>query len=115
MGDERTVHVVDDDAAVRRSLQWLLDSEGFSVVAYDTPFAFLDAAPRLSGGCILLDVRMPGMDGLAVQQRLARGRINFPGILITRPGDVQNPVRAVEAGARAFTEKSLHEDASPYA
>src|SRR5262249_62233010 len=100
MGDERTVHVVDDDAAVRRSLQWLLDSAGFSVVAYDTPFAFLDAAPRLSGGCILLDVRMPGMDGLVVQQRLAKGGIVLPVILISGPGGLEKAGAGGEGGAR---------------
>jgi two-component system response regulator FixJ len=110
MRDERTVHVVDDDAAVRRSLQWLLDSAGFSVVAYDTPFAFLDAAPRLSGGCILLDVRMPGMDGLVVQQRLAKEGIVLPVIVMTGQGDVQTAVRAMKAGAVDFIEKPFNEE-----
>ena len=64
MSADRTVHVVDDDAAVRRSLERLLDAAGFRVVSYDSSLAFLQAARGLSGGCVLLDVRMPGMDGL---------------------------------------------------
>ena len=66
MAIDRTVHIVDDDAAVRRSLERLLRAAGLMAQPYETPFAFLDAAPVLPGGCVLLDVRMPGMDGLQV-------------------------------------------------
>ena len=67
---ERTIHVVDDDAAVRLSLERLLGSMGFATVSYETPGAFLLAAPQLLRGCVLLDVKMPGISGLEVQARL---------------------------------------------
>ena len=65
MSADRTVHVVDDDAAVRRSLERLLDTAGFHVVSYNSSSAFLEAARGLSAGCVLLDIQMPGVDGLA--------------------------------------------------
>ena len=64
MPAERTIHVVDDDAAVRHSLERLLGSMGFATVSYTTPDAFLLAAPHLLDGCVLLDVKMPGISGL---------------------------------------------------
>ena len=67
---DRIVHVVDDDAGVRRSLERLLDAAGFHVVSYQSPTAFLNAASGLTAGCVLLDIRMPGVDGLEVQARL---------------------------------------------
>src|SRR3981189_3184172 len=86
MTGERTVHVVDDDAAVRRSLERLLDAAGFHVVSYQSPAAFLGAAPGLSAGCVLLDIRMPGVDGLEVQARLNRLRVNLSVIVMTGHG-----------------------------
>jgi two-component system, LuxR family, response regulator FixJ len=80
---ERTVHVVDDDAAVRRSLERLLDAAGFNAISYETPMAFLAAAPGLSAGCVLLDVRMPGMDGLTLQARLAKLDNHLPVVVFT--------------------------------
>jgi two-component system response regulator FixJ len=105
MPAERTVHVVDDDVAIRRSLERLLDAAGFKVVCYDTPLAFLDAAPGLAPGCALLDIRMPGMDGLELQATLAERRIPLPVIVMTGQGDVQSAVRAMKAGAIDFIEK----------
>src|SRR5690349_14288235 len=105
MTGEQTVHGVDDDAAVRRSLERLLDAAGFRPACYDIPQAFLAVAPRLSSGCVLLDVRMPGMDGLALQARLAKLDNNLPVIVITGQGDVQTAVRAMKAGAVDFIEK----------
>jgi two-component system response regulator FixJ len=107
---ERTVHIVDDDAAVRRSLERLLRAAGFAAVSYSTPFAFLDAAPGLSGGCVLLDVRMPGIDGLQVQERLQTSGIRVPVIVLTGEGDVQTAVRAMKAGAFDFLEKPFGDD-----
>ena len=69
MSNERIVHIVEDDAAVRRSLERLLGSAGFSPVLYESALGFLDAVPRLSTGCVLLDVRMPEMDGLEDGER----------------------------------------------
>ncbi|HEY3658495.1 MAG TPA: response regulator [Steroidobacteraceae bacterium] len=104
MTDERTVHVVDDDAAVRRSLKRLLDVAGFRAVVYETPMAFLDAAPGLFG-CVLLDIRMPGLDGLTLQGRLATLDNHLPVVVITGQGDVKTAVRAMKAGAVDFIEK----------
>jgi two-component system response regulator FixJ len=105
MPAERTVHVVDDDIAIRRSLERLLDAAGFHVVTYDTPLAFLDAAARLSPGCALVDIRMPEMDGLELQAILAERKIPLPVIVMTGQSDVQSAVRAMKAGAVDFVEK----------
>jgi two-component system response regulator FixJ len=110
MTTERTVHVVDDDAAVRRSLERLLDAAGFRAVSYETPMAFLASAPGLSSGCVLLDVRMPGMDGLTLQARLAKLDNHLPVVVMTGQGDVQTAVRAMKAGAVDFIEKPYDDE-----
>jgi two-component system response regulator FixJ len=110
MTGERTVHVVDDDAAVRRSLERLLDAAGFRAVSYETPMAFLAAAPGLSSGCVLLDVRMPEIDGLTLQARLAKLENHLPVVVMTGQGDVQTAVRAMKAGAVDFIEKPYEDE-----
>jgi two-component system response regulator FixJ len=105
MAAEATVHIVDDDAAVRRTLERLLDTMGFQTRSYESSSAFLDVAPRLSAGCILLDVRMPGMDGLELQARLLQLGIALPVIVVTGQGDVESAVRAMKAGAVDCIEK----------
>jgi len=110
MTAERTVHVVDDDAAVRRSLERLLDAAGFRAVSYETPMAFLASAPGLSSGCVLLDVRMPGMDGLTLQARLGKLDNHLPVVVMTGQGDVQTAVRAMKAGAVDFIEKPYDDE-----
>jgi two-component system response regulator FixJ len=107
---DRTVHVIDDDAAVRRSLERLLDGAGFQVVSYESPAAFLEAASGLSAGCVLLDIRMPGVDGLEVQARLNRLRVRLPVIVMTGHGDVPSAVRAMKAGAIDFLEKPFRDE-----
>jgi two-component system, LuxR family, response regulator FixJ len=107
---DRTVHVVDDDAAVRRSLERLLDAAGFHVVSYDSPAAFLKVAFGLSAGCVLLDIRMPGVDGLEVQARLNRLRVQLPVLVMTGYGDVPSAVRAMKAGAVHFLEKPFGDE-----
>ena len=107
---DRTVHVVDDDPAVRRSLERLLDAAGFHVVSYHSPAAFLNAASGLSAGCVLLDIRMPGVDGLELQARLNRLRVNLPVIVMTGHGDVPSAVRAMKAGAVDFLEKPFDDE-----
>jgi two-component system response regulator FixJ len=104
------VHVVDDDAAVRRSLERLLQSASHACVSYPTSAAFLDAARELPGGCILLDVRMPGMDGLELQDRLNQLGVTLPVIVMTGQADVQTAVRAMKAGAVDFVEKPFDEE-----
>ena len=96
--------------AVRRSLERLLDAAGFHVVSYQSPAAFLNAASGLSAGCVLLDIRMPGVDGLEVQARLNRLRVNLPVIVMTGHGDVPSAVRAMKAGAVDFLEKPFDDE-----
>jgi two-component system response regulator FixJ len=110
MPGERTVHVVDDDADVRRSLDRLLRSAAFEPVLYDTPLAVLSSVQNLSAGCILLDVRMPGMDGLELQRRLGDLGIRLPVIVMTGHGDIATAVRAMKAGAFDFIEKPFSDD-----
>jgi two-component system, LuxR family, response regulator FixJ len=105
MPTERTIHVVDDDAAVRLSLERLLGSMGFATLSYATPGAFLLAAPHLLGGCVLLDVKMPSVSGLEVQARLRTIGFVPPIIVITGQGDIQTAVLAMKAGAFDFVEK----------
>ena len=110
MPTERTIHVVDDDAAVRHSLEQLLGSMGFATVSYTTPDAFLLAAPHLLGGCVLLDVKMPGISGLEVQARLRTIGFVPPIIVITGQGDIQTAVLAMKAGAFDFLEKPYEDE-----
>jgi len=109
MTGKRIVHVVDDDAAVRRALVRLLRSEGLEAVTYETAQAVLNAAPSLSSGCILLDLQMPGMDGLELLARLGELGIELPVIVVTGHGDVPTAVRAMKAGAVDFIEKPIDE------
>ena len=106
----RTVHVVDDDVAVRRSLERLLDAAGLRAVSYASPLDFLHAAAGLSG-CVLLDIRMRELDGLEVQARLLERGISLPVIIMTGEGDVAGAVRAMKAGAVDFIEKPYDDDA----
>jgi two-component system response regulator FixJ len=105
LSPDRTVHVVDDDAAVRRSLERLLDTAGFHVVSYDSSSAFLQTARGLAAGCVLLDIQMPGVDGLKVQSVLNRLRVPLSVIVMTAHGDVASAVQAMKAGAVDFLEK----------
>jgi two-component system, LuxR family, response regulator FixJ len=107
---ERIVHVVDDDAAVRRSLERMLDSAGLHAISYVSSLAFLDAAPNLLPGCLLLDIKMPGMDGLELQAVLRQRDVLIPVIMMTGQSDVQSAVRAMKAGAVDFIEKPYSDD-----
>ena len=110
MPAERIVHVVDDDADVRRSLERLLLSAGFTPILYASGFAVLNAAAGLSAGCMLLDVQMPGMDGLELQARLGDLGVRVPLIVMTGHGDVPTAVRAMKAGAVDFLEKPFDDE-----
>jgi two-component system response regulator FixJ len=110
MPAEKIVYIVDDDAGVRRSLERLLDSAGLRALSYESPLAFLDAAVGLSAGCVLLDVRMPEMDGLTLQSWLAKLEVALPVIVITGQGDVQTAVRAMKGGAVDFIEKPYNDE-----
>lgn len=103
--DERIVHLVDDDAAIRRSVGFMLKTSGHHVEAYESGTDLLKAAGKLDEGCILLDIRMPGMDGLEVQQALQDKGVNLPVVIMTGHGDVALAVKAMKAGAVDFIEK----------
>jgi two-component system response regulator FixJ len=111
MTTERTVYVLDDDKAVCRSLQRLLGSANFEAVTFERPDEFLTAAKTLKAGCVLLDVRLPGMNGLEVQEQLHKMKNELPVIVMTAQGDVQTAVRAMKAGASDFLEKPYSDDA----
>lgn len=105
MSETRLVHLVDDDDAVRRSAGFMLKTSGFEVRIYESGSELMKSARDLSPGCILLDIRMPGMDGLEVQQALRDQGITLPVIIMTGHGDINLAVRAMKAGAVDFIEK----------
>ena len=107
----RTIHIVDDDEAIRQSIGFLLRKAGHSVETYPSGTAFLKTTTRETQGCVLLDVRMPEIDGLEVQARLAEQGIMLPIIMLTGHGDVTLAVRAVKAGAIEFLEKPFERTA----
>ncbi len=104
-----TVHVVDDDAAVRDSLAFLLTAAGFSVRVHDSAEALLDAAPDLAPGCVLTDIRMPGLDGLGLQRRLAELGLDVAVVVMSGHADVSSAVAAMKAGAVDFLQKPFAE------
>lgn len=107
---EPTVHIVDDDEAIRESLTLLLDASGVKARAHASAEAFLDTPDLAGPGCVIADVRMPGMSGLELQTMLSRRRIALPVIIITGHGDVAMAVLALKAGAVDFIEKPFDED-----
>lgn len=111
MSEEHWVYVVDDDQAMRESLRWLIESDGMRVRTFDSADAFLKACRPDWSGCLLLDVRMPGMSGLDLQAYLTRRAICLPVIVITGHGDVAMAVRAMKAGALDFIEKPFNDEA----
>ncbi|WP_243724472.1 response regulator transcription factor [Pigmentiphaga sp. D-2] len=105
------VYVVDDDAGVRTSLKWLLESVGMEVRAYSNGREFLDTANPGQCGCMLLDVRMPYMGGFDVQDALAVRGFHLPVIFLSAHGDVPMTVRAMKGGAYDFLEKPYNDQA----
>jgi len=102
---EQSVYIVDDDEAMRDSLAWLLESNGFRVRSFDSGEAFLEAYHADMAGCLVLDVRMPGMSGLELHERLHGLRSTLPVIFVTGHGDVPMAVSALKKGANDFIEK----------
>lgn len=102
---ERLVHVVDDDDSVRRSVGFMLKTSGHRVQSYASGLELLKNSKSLEPGCILLDIRMPQMDGLEVHQALKEQGVAFPVIIMTGHGDIPLSVRAMKAGAIDFIEK----------
>ncbi|HEB57637.1 MAG TPA: response regulator transcription factor [Gammaproteobacteria bacterium] len=105
----QTIYVVDDDQAVRESLCWLLESVDLPVVTYASAQEFLANYNPEMGGCLILDVRMPGMSGLELQNKLAEIECTLPILIVTGHGDVPMAVRALKNGAVDFIEKPFND------
>lgn len=99
------VHIVDDDRAVRDSLRWLFEGEGFAVQTHASAEEFLAAYSGEHPGCAVVDVRMPGMSGLELQDALVRNHVRLPLVFVTAHGDVPLAVMAMRRGAVDFVEK----------
>jgi two-component system response regulator FixJ len=110
MPANQVVHVIDDDAAVRQSLAFLLSTEGFAVRVYESAAAFLKGLPQAQAGCVVTDIRMPDIDGLELQRRLNDTKAGFPVIVITGHGDVPLAVEAMKTGAVDFIEKPFEDE-----
>ena len=111
MSDQASVFIVDDDQEVRHALQLLMESVGLQVECFESAQSYLDQFNPEKPGCLVLDVRMPGMGGLDLQARLADERLCPPIIIVTGHGDVPMAVRAVQAGAMNFIEKPFNDQA----
>ncbi|MCX8113916.1 MAG: response regulator transcription factor [Burkholderiaceae bacterium] len=105
------VYVVDDDEAVRDSLQWLLEASSYRVQTYDSAEAFLAGFDPMAIACLILDVRMPGMTGLELQDELLARKLALPIIFITGHGDVPMAVSTMKKGAVDFIEKPFDQSA----
>ena len=102
---ETTVFIVDDDPAVRDSLKFLVESGGYEVECFDTARVFLDRARQPIHGCLVADLRLPGMSGLEMHERLRQRGVVLPTIMISGHGDVPVAVRAMKAGVIDFLQK----------
>ena len=110
MPDRAKVYVIDDDEAMRDSLSFLLDSAGFKVTLFESALNFLDTLPGLDFGCVVSDVRMPGLDGIELLKRMKAARSTFPILIMTGHGDVPLAVEAMKLGAVDFLEKPFEDD-----
>ena len=108
---DQIVCIVDDDDAVRDSLQILLETMGYSIRSFESGPEFLEACATFGAGCVLLDIRMPKISGMEVQEKLKSIQPDLPVIIITGHGDVTTAVQAMRAGAIDFIEKPFEEDA----
>ena len=107
---QQIIYVVDDDEAMRDSMTWLLEGEGYTVACFDAAAAFLGAWRSSLRGCIVLDVRMPEMSGLELQEKLDSIGSHLPIIFVTGHGDVPMAVGALQRGACDFIEKPFHNE-----
>jgi len=108
--NNNVVHVIDDDADVRQSLSFLLGTAGMAVRVHESANAFLSVLPEVEVGCIVTDVRMPGIDGIELQRRLAASGVKLPVIVMTGHGDIALAVEAMKAGAVDFIEKPFDDE-----
>ena len=109
-GYEPTVFLVDDDHAVRDALELLLESAGLRTVSYSSAAAFLEGFEKNRRGCLVLDIRMPGMSGMELQAALAEKSVNIPIIFLTGHGNVSMSAKAFRTGAIDFMEKPFNEN-----
>ncbi len=110
MAENKLVHIVDDEDSIRRSLDFLLRADGYRTERWEDGEAFLKGADKAEPACVLLDVRMPGMDGLQVQAEMASRGYNLPVIVLTGHGDISTAVRAMQGGAVDFLEKPFNRE-----
>src|SRR5579862_9677757 len=110
MAEEQIVYAVDDDGAMRDSLEFLLVAAGFSVRAFESASTFLEALPGIGAGCLVTDIRMPGMDGMELLKRVRREKPTISVIVMTGHGDVPLAVEAMKLGANDFIEKPFEEE-----
>ena len=111
MSDSRLVYVIDDEEAVRHSVAFFLEAHGLSVQSFASADEFLAALPTIPPGCILTDMRMPGLDGLGLLERLRSLNLAWPVVVMTAHGDVPRAVQALKAGASDFVEKPFPDNA----
>lgn len=104
------IYVIDDDDAVRQSLEFLLKTAGINVRGFESAKAFLDALPQINSGCVITDVRMPGMTGIDLLRHLNEVKAELPVIVITGHGDITLAVEAMKIGAVDFLEKPFDDD-----
>jgi two-component system response regulator FixJ len=104
------IHVIDDDADVRQSIAFLLSTAGLPVRVHESASAFLNVVDEVGEGCIVTDVRMPGIDGIELQRRLKAAGTTLPVIVMTGHGDIALAVEAMKAGAVDFLEKPFDDD-----
>lgn len=110
MTETQTIYVVDDDEAMRDSMTWLLEGEGYRVACFESAERFLQARRDAMRGCLVLDVRMPTMSGLELHEKLDALGSRLPVIFVTGHGDVPMAVAALQRGACDFIEKPFHNE-----
>jgi two-component system response regulator FixJ len=110
MANSSEVYVIDDDEAIRRSLAFLLRTAGLPSRAFDSAEAFLAEAGDLAPGCVITDVRMPGIDGIELVRRVAEAKLPLSTIVITGHGDIALAVEAMKGGAVDFLEKPFKDE-----
>ena len=110
MANGSEIYVIDDDEAIRQSLAFLLRASGMTSRTWDSAEAFLREARGLAAGCVITDVRMPGIDGIELVRRIAEAKLPLATIVITGHGDISLAVEAMKAGAIDFIEKPFNHD-----